>query len=130
MFHRILLARLCAALLVAVAIASPSLAQSCSVTGPGGTIPSSGTGGGFYPNNPDGSEFVSSVQVPNAVTSICSVKLDGLVHTWVGDLQIVLVDPNGVGHNLMCRPGYTGFGYGSSGDFFGGLYEFVDPSTP
>jgi subtilisin-like proprotein convertase family protein len=108
----------------------PSAAQGFfSVTGPGGSIPSSGSGGGgasSYPSSFPPFAFTSQVQVPSAVAVICRVQIEGLRHTWIGDVQIALIDPTGRGCNLLVRPGFDSAGsYGNSGDFTGGAYEFV-----
>ncbi|MBK8180907.1 MAG: hypothetical protein IPK67_18840 [Planctomycetes bacterium] len=87
-------------------------------------------GGGTYPGSPlVGQEFTSSVLVPAAVSNICKITLTGWTHTWVGDLQVVLVDPNGVGYTIMTRPGYTGTGLGNPADLLGSPHDFVDPVT-
>ena len=33
------------------------------------------------------------------------MEILGLNHTWVGDLQCILVDPSGTAHNIFLRPG-------------------------
>ena len=98
-----------------------------SISGGGSTIPASGTGGGgtwdtVMPPNP----ATSTVTVPEAVTRIDCITIDGLAHTWIGDLQATLKDPNGVEHNIFVRPGYLNTSnFGNSGDFDGGSYTFV-----
>src|SRR5262249_36636284 len=52
-----------------------------------------------------------------AVSSITSVVLTGIQHTYIGDLQIVLVDPTGAGHNLLCRHLYPALALGNSYNF-------------
>lgn len=105
-------------------------ASADSASGPGGPIPASGSGGGgtwqtTLPPNP----FQSTVNLPIGVASIQSVVLNvSTTHTWIGDLQAVLFDPSGVGYNIFVRPGFTGTGFGSSGDLLAGTYTFVDPS--
>src|SRR5262249_2367625 len=69
---------------------------------------------------PPASQASSSIFVPNNVTSITSVRLQGIAHTWIGDLQVILVDPNGAGHTLVCRHLFTGAGLGHAGDFVPG----------
>ncbi|MDG2143337.1 MAG: hypothetical protein P8N31_07270 [Planctomycetota bacterium] len=100
-----------------------------SVSGPGSPIPASGTGGGgtwtgTLPPTPG----TSVVAVPVQVTSIGTVEIMGLNHTYMGDLQFVLTDPAGVGHNLFVRPGkdYNGSNFGNSGDFLVGDYTIVE----
>jgi hypothetical protein len=72
-----------------------------------------------------------SMPLPASASNVRSVKLIGLSHTWIGDLQITVFDPAGNGHNLVVRPGLPsgsvccGFSASYSGD-----YVFVDPTTP
>jgi hypothetical protein len=116
-------------LLGLVLLARGASAQSFS--GPGGTIPASGTGGGNYPSQPDPNAwFSSTVNVNVSVTRVSKITINGWTHTWVGDLQVVLVSPSGAGHNVMVRPGYDSVGfYGNSGDVILGSYSFVKPGT-
>lgn len=101
--------------------------QHGTVTGSGGPIPASGTGDGTYPGALPSAPAASDVNVPDAVTSVTSIEVTGLSHTWIGDLQMVLCDPNGVGHLIFLRPGYLNpSGAGNSGDFLGGDYVFVE----
>jgi hypothetical protein len=103
---------------------------SVNASVPGGTIPASGSGGGGnYPTAlpTAGTEFRVLININVNVLNICKISIDGLVHTWVGDLQIVLYDPSGRGYNLMVRPGFSSAGgFGNSGDFTNGHYEFVE----
>lgn len=55
--------------------------------------------------------------LPADASSITSVTLTGLAHTWSGDVQIVLQDPSGAQHNLIARLGFTGTGFGSTSAF-------------
>ena len=50
-----------------------------------------------------------------------SVKLNGVTHTWGGDMQFVLENPAGAKFNILC-----GMGSDPSTDFAGD-YEIVDP---
>ena len=117
--------------LIATGIATliSTSAMADSVSGTGGLIPASGTGGGgtwqtVLPPNP----FVSTVNVPVAVASIQSVVLNvSTTHTWIGDLQVVLFSPSGQGYNIFVRPGSTAGSVGNSGDLLVGQYTFVDP---
>jgi len=85
--------------------------------GAGGAIPPSGSGGGTWPNVRPPSFLASSVTVSAPLVGVTAVVLTGITHTWVGDLQCVLRDPNGVGHNLFNRSGFVGVGNGNGGDF-------------
>src|SRR5262245_48570141 len=97
-------------------------ASAQTYAGPGGPIPAAGTGGGAYsaiaPCAPAVGGFLSSfIVVPVPVGSVDQIQLDGWSHTWVGDEQIVLIDPALVGHNIMVRPGFNSAGaFGNSGD--------------
>ncbi len=96
-------------------------------TGPGGFIPSTGTGGGgAWPTVLPGFEFSStqSIAPPSGATSIAKVEINGFSHTWVGDIQVVLTDPTGANHNIMCRPGSTGGSLGLNCDMDGSTYSF------
>jgi hypothetical protein len=82
--------------------------------------------GGTWPTALPAVTFSSSVTLPPEAVSITSVKLHGPTHTYVGDVHFVLVDPSGIQHNLIQRIGFTGSGFGSSGDFVGGDFEIVE----
>jgi hypothetical protein len=85
--------------------------------GTGGAIPPTGSGGGSWPGAQPPSFFTSSVGIATPVEGVTAVVLIGITHTRVGDLQGVLRDPTGVGHNLFNRSGFTGTGTGNPGDF-------------
>jgi hypothetical protein len=110
-------------------LAAPLGAQTYN--GPGGVIPSAGSGGGTYDatlpcTTVPANFFTSTILVPVPVCTVDQIQLDNWTHTWVGDLQIVLVDPGGTGHNIMVRPGFNSAGaFGNSGDRLGGTYKFV-----
>jgi len=112
---------------LAVALSSTASAQF-SASGAGSVIPASGSGGGgtapdiALPPTP----ATSTAAVGVAATSIDSIVIDGLSHTWIGDIQMTLSDPAGVEHLIVMRPGSTGTSAGSSGDFTGGTYTFVE----
>jgi hypothetical protein len=128
-------------LVAALGLATSANAQFSVSSGAGDTIPAAGaTGGpgGWDPANVD-HDLISalapgfaSVMVPNAVTCIDSVVLDGLTHTWVGDTMGILRDPNGVGYVIWIRPDIE-VGQaccGSAGDLLpGGTFTFVEPGT-
>jgi hypothetical protein len=115
--------------LIWAAVASAALciqSASAQCTGPfaGGAIPASGSGGGgAFPGTlpPSPSVFTAAVTAPGGATVLKSVKLNGLSHTWSGDVQFVLQDPAGTLVNLICgMPA-------DPGNDFGGSYEIVDP---
>ena len=100
-----------------------------SVTGGGASIPASGQGGdGVWGMALPTAPGVSTVTVNEAVLNIDKVVINGLDHSWGGDVQATLADPNGVEHNLFVRPGYLSppsANFGTPGDFLPGNYEFV-----
>lgn len=105
--------------------------------GAGGPIPAVGTGGGGSWTSGDGATalptdpFESSINIGTGVLSVNSITLEGLSHTWIGDLHAVLVDPSGDEHNIFVRPGlFNASGFGNSGDFLGGDYTFVESGAP
>ena len=121
--------QLIAAIGLAAALA-PAASAQFSVSGPGATIPFSGTGGGGTWDTiqpPGGAVATSTVTVTTPVANIDSVQINDLNHSWIGDLQVTLADPNGVEHNVFVRPGYGNTSFaGNSGDFLGGDYVFVE----
>lgn len=130
----VLFGRACVALLVFAlfGLAAARAQAPFSVSGGGGVIPASGSGGGgqwAYTMPASSGTALTSSPVPADACVITEVRILGLSHTWVGDLQIVLVSPSGRRSNLVVRPGYTGSGYGSGGDCTGGTYSIVDFDT-
>jgi len=119
--------RLIALLTTLLGLATTAGAQFC-VPGGGSPIPTAGFGGGgTYPGTLPPSEASSTVVVPGEVVSVTSVGIDGFGHTWIGDLQVVLEDPDGVRHNVFVRPGHGNpTPVGNSGSFNGGDYVFVE----
>lgn len=107
-------------LVASILLASVCSAGSFSITGAGGAIPASGSGGGgLWPTALPPAPFVSSITVPFNVISISRVDLGGLSHTWSGDLHAVLRDPNGTRYNVFVRSGSSAGSAGNSGDFAG-----------
>ncbi len=98
-------------------------------------VPATGLGGGTFPTGAPGGQgampsapAVSTMTVNQEVGSITSVVIHNLLHTWAGDLQVTVTDPNLVQHNLFLRPGYNnpaGNSFGTPGNFTGGDYTFV-----
>jgi hypothetical protein len=139
-------ARVLALLSSAVAglvLTGESTAQSTfSVSGAGGTFPTSTSGtDGQYPHaNQTGTPsmppnvFTSTVTVPANATRLTSVVLRNLRHAWSGDAHFVLKDPSGTRFNVACpvnKWNSTLFGSGCDyGPGPGGAdYGFVDPSV-
>jgi subtilisin-like proprotein convertase family protein len=114
----------------AIAFSSNASAQ-CTTGGTGGAIPSSGSGDGAWPGTFPTFPMIGTLSVtpPGGGTVIHSVKVNGLTHTWLGDMHIVLEDPAGNKFNVMHRPFFTGAGFGCADDV-GGNYEFVDGAIP
>ena len=100
-----------------------------SPMGGGGAVPPTNTGGtgAAWPNTmpTDVLNVPLAVTVPSGSTQITAVKLHGLTHTWVGDLQFVLEDPTGAWFNIFYRPlsvnNSVGFNCDLSGDY--NIYE-------
>ncbi len=110
--------------------AAPVELQSYQVTGSGGPIPAAGSGGGgVWPDVLPAAPFSSSLVLPEYAVSIEEIEINGLVHGSAGELQVVLFDPNGVGHNLVHRVGFgpasPGFAARFGGDY--GLRAAGDP---
>ncbi len=117
-----------APLAVGLVLAVPAAANNFSVSGGGGAV---SDGGGTW-NVALGTPSTSStVNVGRNVTSITSVTITGLTHTWVGDVNFVLVAPGGQRHNIFSRPGLTSStSFGNASDFLGGTYTFVAAAAP
>jgi subtilisin-like proprotein convertase family protein len=115
-------------------VLGPPPASNCAtLTGAGGTIPTAGTGGGgtwptVFP--PSAFSSTASITTPAGSTSIVRLKINGLNHTWVGDLQIVLDDPSGVRHTILHRAGSTAGSVGSGCDLLTGDYSFYQAYGP
>ena len=100
-----------------------------SPMGGGGLVPPTNTGGtgavwpGTLPT--DVLDVPLVVTVPAGSTQVNAVKLHGLTHTWVGDLQFVLEDPTGLKFNIFYRPqsvaNSVGFNCDLAGDY--SIYE-------
>ncbi len=100
----------------------------CVTGGGGGVIPASGTGDGVWPGTLPTFPMVSTlnVTVPSGATVLNSVKLNGLSHTWVGDVQVVLQNPAGAEFNIFHRLQSVAGSVGCSGDLAGD-FQFFDP---
>jgi subtilisin-like proprotein convertase family protein len=137
----LLVRALCAATVITCATA---VAQYSVSSTPGSSVIPSGapgnTGGGgtwpsAFPPAAATQSMILATPVPASATNIKRVILHSLYHTWVGDLQIVLNDPNGMRYNLVHRVGSVGnavgysANYGTSGTT-GANYTIVDPSDP
>lgn len=116
------------------ALSLPSRAQTlgCAVgAGNGGVIPASGTGGGgiyptVLPTSP--SSFALNVaSLPPGASVVTEVRVLGLFHSYVSDLQFVLEDPSGRLHNVFVRGG-NALGQPFSCNFSGD-YTFVPPCS-
>jgi len=124
------LLQLLSATFLSLGLASTASAQF-SVSGPGSAIPNSGGSGGIgdtWPSVQPTSVAVSPVMVPGAVAGISSIEIQGLNHTYVGDLQMTLADPDGVEHLFLVRPGLPSGSTccGSGSNLLTGVYTFVE----
>ena len=122
-------------LIFAVGAVSMTLAGSasaqCVLGGPGGAFPGAGAVTGVWNSSLPTAPLISSlaVVVPAGATVLNSVRLNGLTHTWAGDVQIVLQDPSGALHNvLVTAEAGSPTGGGCASDY-GGNYQIVDPLT-
>jgi len=122
-----------------VAISATAAAQF-SVSGPGGTFPTSATGtNGVYPGQAGvpalpPNFLATQVTVPAGATQLTAVVIHDLYHTWSGDAQFILMDPAGVRYNVCVPPNiYNTSIYGNScawgSSAAGDDYTFVDPSA-
>ncbi len=57
------------------------------------------------------------ISIPGGFDTIASVQLDGLNHTWAGDIDIQLDGPGGYNTFLVDRPGTDGAACGSAADY-------------
>lgn len=127
---RQLLFKTAAALTATTLLALGANAQTigCTTGGPGGLIPTSGTGGGVgtvFPTTFPPFALALPLAVaatPAGATMVTEVTLNGLSHTWTNDVQFTVEDPAGIVYNLWCRPG-------GSCDFSGGNYSVVPAGT-
>lgn len=109
---------------VSLAVTASANAQF-SVAG-GGAVIGDNNSTGTFPTTLPAAPGESCATVPGNVTSITSIEVSGLNHTWAGDLQMTLCDPNGTEHNIFVRPGFGNTSnFGASGDFVGD-YTFVE----
>jgi|RhiMethySRZTD1v2_1073278.scaffolds.fasta_scaffold75102_3 uncharacterized protein (TIGR03382 family) len=91
--------------------------------GTGGAIPDSTT------SNLLGAQgianFTLNVASSGTIASFDSLTINGFAHTWVGDLQVLLIAPNGDDTVIFSRLGNTtATGFGNSNDLSGN-YTFV-----
>ncbi|MBL8802211.1 MAG: hypothetical protein JNN27_09465 [Planctomycetes bacterium] len=113
--------------LAAVALCAQSASAQCQGPFTGGAIPAVGTGGGgVFPGTlpPNPGVFTGTVTAPGAGQVLTSVKLNGLSHTWGGDVTMFLESP--------ANPGtlHTVFSGGAADpniDWINNSYEIVDP---
>ncbi len=67
----------------------------------------------------------NTIAVGTGITSVNSVTLRGLTHTWAGDLVVTITAPDATSVSLVARLGSTTpTGFGTSNNF-GGDYTFV-----
>jgi len=114
-----------AALGVLALAASASANDPKSYTGQGGAF------NDFVDPNPGVTRFEIFVPDSGEIKEMHSVVLNGLTHTWAGDLLITLTHKDtGTTVVLVDRPGVTGgVGFGESQDY-NGNYTFADGFAP
>jgi len=122
-----------AAALALLALSSQAQTIGCEVGvangGPFPPAPNTG-GGGVYPTTlptAPTSFTLNVAALPAGATVVTQVKMFGLTHTYVTDVQMVLTDPSGARHNLFVR-GSTPAGGDLSCDF-NGDYVIVPACT-
>jgi len=120
------------AALFALTLGAQAQTTGCAVgVANGGAFPTVGTGGGgtyptTFPTSPT-SFTLNVATLPPGASVVTEVKLFGLSHTFVGDLQMVLTDPSGAMHNVFVRASTT-----AGGPFpcdYSGDYVFVPACT-
>ncbi len=86
-------------------------------SGPGASIPD---------NNPAGFSSTISIGQNETITGDVVVTIDGLTHTWMGDLNVTLTSPSATITSIMSRVG--GLNPGDVGDStnMNGTYAFSD----
>ncbi len=86
----------------------------------------SGPGSALPDNSPAGFSSVISIVPNETVNGDVVVTIDGLTHTWMGDLIVTLTSPSATSASIMSRVGSPGPGsFGDSTDW-GGTYDFSD----
>lgn len=112
--------------LLGMALCATATANTFSVSGPGGAIPDCTLAPGVWNAAPTWPVLTSNVSVLFPVTNITAVKLQGLNHTFRGDIMAFLTDPGGTRYNVIVRPGFTGANSGDGGNYNLGDYTFVE----
>jgi subtilisin-like proprotein convertase family protein len=108
------------AIALIVAAAAPAMAQTTYGPGPGGTIPDATAGGVVTP-------ITSDIVISDSYSITgASVTINGLTHSWAGDLIITLTKVGDGSATLVSRVGSTTpTGVGDSTNF-GGTYTFAN----
>ncbi len=115
-----------ATLLALMCTAGAASAATVSVSGLGGAIPPSGSGGSGTPSD----NLTTSLTVVDdlAITGV-SVILHDFTHTWAGDLVVTLTHvDSGASATLFERIGRVTSGFGDSSNF-SGTYMFHDAAA-
>jgi hypothetical protein len=114
------------------ALGFPGMMLVMNVTG---TIPTSGAlcsspGLAIPDNDPNGASDTMIVSGTTGAILDLNTSLQ-LTHTWVGDVTITLThDDTGTSATYFNRPGYTGSGFGCSGDDADVTADDQGPDTP
>lgn len=110
------------------------LATAQVAVGGGGAIDDGIPGPGTWEWNPPAPpvslpnpELSAPISIPVAVTSIQSLTIEGLEHSWIGDLTLTLIAPDTEEYLIFVRPGFSPAAPGgASAEFGDGEYAFVD----
>jgi len=110
-------------------VPAPCPAGTCVTGGAGSAIPGTGAADGVWPTTLPLGPMVStaSIATPAGATSLQSVKLLGLTHTWRSDCMVVLVAPNGSRHIIFAED--NSVNCAGCQDDFGGDYTFVESTN-
>jgi subtilisin-like proprotein convertase family protein len=122
-----------ASLLIACAALHAPAQSAFQISGGGGLIPPSGTGGTTgWPTGIPNPKFVSSSSssMPADAFRLTHLEIQGLEHTWVGDVHVVLESPQQIAFTILHRPGFQGttppFNAGNRSNLLPGTYTFVE----
>ncbi len=119
-----------------VAAALAALATAAVLAGTAHAVPFGPGSGGAVPNgtgtNASPGMFSSTIEIadPGTIVSLDAVTVTGLTHTWVGDLEVTLIAPNGEDVHLFSRVGCAACTPGNNTDAgdnsdLNGNYVFV-----
>jgi subtilisin-like proprotein convertase family protein len=93
-----------------------------------GDVMGSGSGFSIPDNNLAGVSSTITFSESLLITGNVVVTLEGMTHTWIGDLTATLIAPDNTSHDLFFRVGRITTGAGDSSEF-NGDYIFRDAVT-